>query len=113
MRNGRRIGPRMSLVVDLLHPAGRQVRVDLGRAEALVPEQLLHAAQVGAVVEQVRREAVAERVGLIPGSRPACTRYLSSLRRTERVLSGSPCLLRKTRPAVWFCIFASCWRISK
>ena len=52
----------MGGVVDLFHAVGRQVRVDLGGAEALVAEQFLDAAQVGAVVEQVRREAVTQRV---------------------------------------------------
>ena len=44
-----------------------QVRVDLGRAQALVARELLNAAQVGAVVEQVRGEAVAQRVGADAG----------------------------------------------
>src|SRR5947207_946221 len=58
MRDGRLVGPRVRLVVHLFHPTRRQVRVDLRRAERLMPEQLLHASQIGAVVEQVRREAV-------------------------------------------------------
>jgi len=57
----------MRRVVGFLHAAGRQVRVDLRRAQALVAEQLLHAAQVGAVVQQVRREAVTQRVRADPG----------------------------------------------
>ena len=36
----------------------------------------------------------------MPGSRPAERRYLSSLRRTERVERDSPCLFRKTRRAL-------------
>ena len=40
----------------------RDVRVDLGRGQALVTEQLLDDAQVGAPIEQVRCERVAERV---------------------------------------------------
>jgi hypothetical protein len=39
------------------------VRVDLGGSEVLVPQQLLDDTQVGAAVEQVRRERVAERMG--------------------------------------------------
>ena len=42
---------------------GADVRVDLRGDEALVAQQFLHAADVGAAVQQVRGEAVAERVG--------------------------------------------------
>src|SRR5256885_16685249 len=38
----------------------RHVRIDLGRREALVAEQLLDDAQVRAALEEVRRERVAE-----------------------------------------------------
>ena len=38
------------------------MRVELGRREVGVAEHLLHAAQVGAALEQVRRERVAEQV---------------------------------------------------
>jgi len=44
------IRSRVSLVVDLLHAAGREVGVDLRRRKGLMTEQLLHAAEVGAVV---------------------------------------------------------------
>ncbi len=37
--------------------------VDLGRGQALVAEKLLDDPQVGAAIEQVGREAVAEGVG--------------------------------------------------
>ena len=57
-----RAGPRMGLPIGGLEAAGRDVRVDLGRRQALVAEQLLDDAQVGAAVEQVRRERVPERV---------------------------------------------------
>ena len=39
------------------------MRVDLGRRQALVPEQFLHSANVRAGIEHVRRETVPERVG--------------------------------------------------
>ena len=39
------------------------MRVDLRRDQALVAEQFLHAADVGAAVEQVRGETVSQRVG--------------------------------------------------
>ena len=42
---------------------GADVRVDLRRHEALVAQEFLHAADVGAAVQEVRREAVPERVG--------------------------------------------------
>ena len=55
-------GPRMGVAVGRAEPGRRDVRVDLRRREALVAEQLLDDAQVGAAVEQVGRERVAERV---------------------------------------------------
>src|SRR3989442_1718516 len=63
MRNARGVGPRMRLIIDLLHSIGCQMRIHLRRAEALVAQKLLHAAKVSAVVEQVRREAVTQRMG--------------------------------------------------
>jgi hypothetical protein len=42
--------------------ARRDVRVDLGRREVLVAEQLLHDAEVGAAIKEVRRERVTQRV---------------------------------------------------
>ena len=63
MGHGRSIGSGMRLIVHLLHTIGCQVRVHLRRAQALMAKQFLHAAKVGAVIEQVRREAVTQRVG--------------------------------------------------
>src|SRR5258708_7224267 len=63
MRNRRAVRARVGAVVDFLHPACRQVRVNLRGAQALVAKKLLDAAQVGAVVEQMGGEAVAERMG--------------------------------------------------
>src|SRR6476619_8175107 len=40
----------------------RDVRIDLGRRQVLVTEQLLDDAQVGATVEEMRRERVPQRV---------------------------------------------------
>ena len=56
--------PRVRVRVEVrLAPAPvRDVRVELGRAEVGVAEHLLDAAQVGAALEQVRRERVAEQV---------------------------------------------------
>ena len=61
-RSGR-LGTRMRLVVRRLQPLRRQVRVDLRRAQRLVAQQLLNRAQVRAVLQKVRGEGVAERVG--------------------------------------------------
>src|SRR5262245_39446086 len=58
----RRSGPRVRLVIRLLEPRARDVRVDTRAREAAVAEQLLDRAQVGAGVGEVARERVAERV---------------------------------------------------
>src|SRR6185295_4553155 len=52
-----------------LEAAPRDVRVDLGGGEVAVAEQLLDRSQVGAPVEEVAREAMAERVGVRRGAR--------------------------------------------
>src|SRR6266404_431613 len=57
-----RLGPGMGLVVRVLHSLRGQVRVDLRGAQRLMAQQLLHAAEVRAVVEQVRGEAMPQRV---------------------------------------------------
>ena len=78
------------------------MRVDLRSAQALVAKQLLHAAEVGRCCSSTGVSAKLCRSvwGLIPGSRPAATRYLSSFRRTLLV-SLEPLrrvyLFRKTR----------------
>ena len=53
----------MSAFVDFAQAGGADVRVDLRGDEALVPQQFLDTADVGAAVEQMRGEAMAERVG--------------------------------------------------
>ena len=50
----------MGPFVDLAEAGGADVGVDLRRYQALVAEQFLDAADVGAAVEQVGGEAVAE-----------------------------------------------------
>src|SRR5215217_3195357 len=52
----------MRAVVDLAEAAGVDVAVYLGRRERAVPEQLLDRPQVGAALEQVRRERVPQTV---------------------------------------------------
>ena len=54
---------RMGLLVGRAEIGCADVRVDLRGDKALVPEQLLDAANVGTAVEQVRSKAVAQRVG--------------------------------------------------
>src|SRR5215831_17729134 len=54
---------RVGLVVDLAQAPPGEVGVDLRRRDLLVSEQLLDGAQVGAALEQVGRETMAQRVG--------------------------------------------------
>src|SRR5262249_57385633 len=58
----RSIRARMSLLVTLLQALRRHMCVDLRRRQIAMAEQLLHAADVGAAVEQVRGEAVPQAV---------------------------------------------------
>src|ERR687897_2882193 len=55
-------GVRMSLEVQVAAALVRDMCVQLGRGEVRVAEHLLHAPQVGAAFEQVRREGVTEEV---------------------------------------------------
>lgn len=55
-------GARVRRAVGLGEPLERDVRVDLRRPEARMAEHLLHRAQVGTAVEQMRRRRVAQRV---------------------------------------------------
>src|SRR3954462_13268435 len=61
----------MRVLVGLDEALARDVRVALGGGERSVPEQFLNPAQIGAHVEQVRREAVPERVRVYVPLRPA------------------------------------------
>ena len=53
---------RMRAVIDLDHLFHRDLRVDLRRREPRVAEEFLNVAQVGAAVQQMRRERMPERV---------------------------------------------------
>src|SRR5258708_6520626 len=53
---------RMELLVHLLEPGSGYVRVDLRRRDVAVSQHHLHAAQVGAVFEQVCGEGVTKDV---------------------------------------------------
>src|SRR5438445_496465 len=52
--------PRVGFVITVLEPVCGHVRVNLRIGQAAMTEQLLNAADVGAAVEQVRREAVSQ-----------------------------------------------------
>src|SRR6478672_7286665 len=52
----------MGVPIGSLESTGRYVGVDLGRRQVLVAEQLLDHSQVGASVEQVRREGMPQRM---------------------------------------------------
>ena len=52
----------MGLPIGSLESTGRDVRVDLGRRQVLVAQQLLDHSQVGAAVEQVRGEGMPQRM---------------------------------------------------
>ena len=56
----------MGPAVDLPDPLAGQVRVELGRGDTRMSEQLLDDPQVGAAFEQMRRERVAQRVRADP-----------------------------------------------
>ena len=72
----RSTGSRVRSFVDLTQIRGADVGVDLGGRQTLVTQQFLNAANVGAAVEQVSREAVTQRVGTgsrVQARRPQCT----------------------------------------
>ena len=52
----------MSFIVDLLHPLDRDMRVDLCCREARVAQQRLDSTEIGAMIEEVGRKAVAQLV---------------------------------------------------
>ena len=84
----------MRAIVDAPQPASIHVAVDLGGRERRVAEELLDHAQVGASLEQVRRERVAQtvRVPEEPAQRarvetPAARRKEEGVRRPASQLS--------------------------
>src|SRR5437899_2348100 len=62
----------MTLPVDLEQLRGIDVRIALRRAQARVAEQLLNRPQVGAALQEMRRERVAQGVGADAQARAAC-----------------------------------------
>jgi hypothetical protein len=73
--------------MQLLQPLARHVGVDGGRRDVGVAQQHLHRAQVGAVVQQVRGEGVAQRVRRqrhMDAGRGAC--FFTSIQNITRVM---------------------------
>src|SRR5882724_6941036 len=54
---------RMGPFVHLAQPGGGDVRIDLRRRQALVAQQLLDAADIGAAIQEMGSEAVPQGVG--------------------------------------------------
>ena len=53
----------MMLPVHFLQALARDVRINLRRRQITVTQQHLHDPQIGASIQQVRRESVTQRVG--------------------------------------------------
>ncbi len=78
-----RLAPRVGVVVHLLEPGLRDVGVDLRGREALVAEQFLDHAQVGAAFEEVRGVGVAKGVGVDVAPRDAVVENAAHVARAE------------------------------
>ena len=65
-------GTGMSLVIGLFQALGGDVRIDLGGGQMRVPQEFLHAAQVGPGVQHVRGVGMAEFVRRQMGVEPRC-----------------------------------------
>ena len=89
-----RSGPRMGPTIDVPDPLPGQMRVQLGRGDTRMSEQLLDDAQVGAALEQMRRERVAERVRADP---PARARLVPPRRRPRPRPAGGRAAARGRR----------------
>jgi hypothetical protein len=75
----------MGPIEDVAQALAAHVGVDLRGGEVLVTEELLHAAQVGAAVEQVGGEGVAQRVRM-GGLEGAAIDHSSDVARRERAV---------------------------
>jgi len=64
---------RVCLEIRLASPPIRHVRVALGRPEIGVAQHLLHRAEIGTALEEVRREGVTEEVRVDPARLEPCT----------------------------------------
>ena len=79
----------MRAVVDLPQEAGVHVAVHLRRRERAVAEQLLDRAQVGAALEQVRREGVPQAVRMRKQAAERARVETAAARREEERVLGS------------------------
>src|SRR5262245_5525222 len=64
----------MRRVVDLRQPVEVQVRVNLRRRKVGVTEQLLHGAQIAALLEQMRRERMPQPMRMQSAGQPSLAR---------------------------------------
>ena len=91
----------MRVLVGLHEALARNVGVALGGRERSVPEQLLNAAQIGAHVEQVRREAVPERMRVDVPLRPAGERVRPEKPRDASRGQAPPAAIQEQRIAMF------------
>lgn len=75
--------PRMRLIIQVHQPLQTDPRIALCGRQTLVPQQLLHTAQIGTGIQQVGRERMAQGVGR-DGSTPALWHSLSMRRMASR-----------------------------
>ena len=103
MAAGRSASPRVRRAPDPATTAVQYVRVDHRRAHILVPEELLHRADVIAVFEEVRREGVPETVTGRPLREQcanACIMHGTLEHGLVRVMSPSVSPVAVTMPSV-------------
>ena len=101
-RTARRTAPRarMRVAIGAAQRGIGEVGVDLRRLQVRVAEQLLHHAQVGAALEQVRRERVTQRVRARSARRPdGVDPAADAPPRPARASAAPPWALRKTAPS--------------
>src|SRR5215210_2096330 len=94
-------GPRVGAGVDRSDPLPRQVRVELGRGDTRMTEQLLNDPQIRPALEQMRRERVTQCVRADPVTKPGAPS--GDLHRCPRLLPGesTPAVPDEQRTAAW------------
>ena len=55
---------RMGLFHCLSQPLPRHMGIDLGRREVFMPKQFLHNAQIGPVIQKMRRKGMTDHMGM-------------------------------------------------
>ncbi len=83
----------MGSVIDLAESAGVDVAVRLRRRERAVAEELLDHAQVGAALEEMRRERVPQPVGVREEPPDRARVQAPAARREEQGIFGAACEL--------------------